>query len=63
MNLIINLINNKKTIVKENRLIFIHNVYNLSLRFYLLTDNSFIIKIIKLFLLFLTLYYNIKKVL
>ncbi len=47
MNLIINLINNKKTIVKENRLIFIHNVYNLSLRFYLLTDNSFIIKIIR----------------
>ncbi len=40
------LINNKNTIIKKNKLIFIYNVYNLLLRFYLLTKISFIIKII-----------------
>ncbi len=46
-NLVISLINDKKTIIKKNKLIFIYNVYNSSLRFYLLINSSFIIKIIR----------------
>ncbi len=39
--------NDKETIVKKNKLIFIYNVYNSLLRFYSLINNSFIIKIIR----------------
>ncbi len=34
-------------IIKKYKFIFIYNVYNSLLRFYLLINNSFIIKIIK----------------
>ncbi len=40
------LINSENVIVKKDKLIFIYNVYNLWLKFYLLIKSSFIIKIV-----------------
>ncbi len=46
MNYKTSLINNKDAIIKKDKLIFIYNVYNLLIRFYLLTKSSFIIEIV-----------------